>query len=393
MMTTQPDSHTHAARLAVRAVFFANGATLASWVSRIPAIKGGLKLTDGQFGLALFGMAVGALIAFPLAGMFIARFGSRRVTLVVGLAFCAALSMLPFAPSLIGLALLLAVFGACNGAMDVAMNAQGVDVERQSGRSLMSSFHAMWSLGGLGGAALGGLAAEHSISPIWHFATASLVLALTLALAAPHLMLPKPGDAEDAGPVFALPSRAVLGLGAIAFCAFLSEGAVADWSAVYLRESLRTGAAFAAGGYAAFSMTMTGMRFGGDTLITRLGSVRVVQAGGLIAGVGLGAALLLGGPVPTLLGFGCVGLGLAVLAPLVFSAAGHMSGASPGAAIAAVATLGYGGFLAGPPLLGLLAQAVTLRVALGVVALLCLTIALLGNAVRPQAGDLECPPD
>ena len=392
MTTNQSSSHIYASRLAVRAVFFANGATLASWVSRIPAIKGGLKLSDGQFGVALLGMAMGALIAFPLAGLFVARFGSRRVTLVVGLAFCAALPLLALAPMQIGLALLLAVFGACNGAMDVAMNAQGVDVERQSGRSLMSSFHAMWSLGGLGGAALGGLVAAHSISPLWHFCAASLILSLTLALAAPRLLPPGPGDAEDTGPVFALPSRAVLGLGAIAFCAFLSEGAVADWSAVYLRESFHTGAAFAAGGYAAFSMTMTGMRFGGDTLITRLGAVRVVQGGGLAAGIGLGAALLLGGPVPTLLGFGCVGLGLAVLAPLVFSAAGHTPGASRGASIAAVATLGYGGFLAGPPLLGLLAQAVTLRAALGVVALLCLTIALLGSAVRPSPGASACPP-
>ncbi len=386
MVTTQSDLRVRPAQLAVRAVFFANGATLATWVSRIPAIKGELKLTDGQFGLALLGMAAGALIAFPLAGLFIARFGSRLVTLAVGLAFCAALLTLAFAPSLIGLALLLAVFGACNGAMDVAMNAQGVDAERQSGRPLMSSFHGMWSLGGLGGAALGGLIAGHSLSPSWHFAAAGLVLALTLALAAPHL-LPRPGAAEDAGPVFALPSRAVLGLGAIAFCAFLSEGAVADWSAVYLHESLRTGAALAAGGYAAFSLTMTGMRFGGDTLIARLGPVRVVQAGGLVAGIGLGAALLLGGPVPALLGFGCVGLGLAVLAPLVFSAAGHTPGASPGAAIAAVATLGYGGFLAGPPLLGLLAQAVSLRAALAVVALLCLLIALLGGAARPVPPD------
>jgi len=368
-------------RLAISLVFLVNGAVLATWVSRIPVIKNALGLSNAQLGLALLGMAVGALIAFPITGILTSRFGSRNVTLAVGALYCATLPLLAFAPSLPVLTLTLLAFGAFNGSMDVAMNAHGVEVEEHSGRRILSSLHGMWSLGGLVGAGLGVLATQQGLSPKTHLIVMAVLLAVVLMLAAPRLLVSKPTH-RSGDPVFALPTPALLGFGIIAFCAFLSEGAMADWSAVYLRDTLGAGAAFAAVGYAAFSLTMTAGRFTGDALVTWLGPVRTVRFGGLLAGTGLGAALLLGSPVFTLVGFACVGLGMAAIAPLVFSAAGRTPGVSSGTAIAAVATMGYTGFLAGPPLIGLIAEGVTLRVALGVVALLGLIIALLSGNVR-----------
>jgi MFS family permease len=368
-------------RLAISLVFLVNGAVLATWVSRIPVIKGTLGLSDGQLGLALLGMAVGALIAFPITGFLTSRFGSRNVTLATGALYCMTLPLLALAPSLPMLTLTLAAFGAFNGSMDVAMNAHGVEVEERAGRRILSSLHGMWSLGGLIGAGLGALAAHQELSPQTHLAAMAALLAVILGLTAPRLLASKP-TRRSGDPVFSFPTPALLGFGFIAFCAFLSEGAMADWSAVYLRDTLGTSAAFAAVGYAAFSLTMTVGRFTGDALVTWLGPVRTVRYGGLLAGLGLGAALLLGSPVFTLIGFACVGLGLAAIAPLVFSAAGRTPGVSSGTAIAAVATMGYTGFLAGPPLIGLIAEGVTMRIALGIVALLGLGIALLSGNVR-----------
>ncbi|MBB6097977.1 MFS family permease [Deinobacterium chartae] len=392
-MTRSPLSpHVRAARTAVSTVFLVNGAALATWVSRIPAIKRDLGLSDGVLGLALLSMAAGALFAFSVTGYLIARYGSRRVTVAAGLLFCAALPLLAVAPSLALLVLTLALFGALNGAMDVAMNAHGVEVEARYGRPILSSFHGMFSLGGLIGAGIGALVAGAGITTEVHFAAAAVLLEAALLLVALRL-LPTPPAHRPGDSVFALPSRSLLGFGIIAFCASMTEGSMADWSAVYLRDTLGTGAGYAAAGYAAFSLTMTAVRFGGDALVARLGPVFMVRWGGLVAAVGLGSALLLGHPAATLLGFACVGIGMATLYPLVFSAAGRTPGVTSGTAIAAVATMGYSGFLAGPPFIGLLAEGISLRGALGLVALLCLLIALLSPIVRraERAPEREAP--
>lgn len=377
-------SAVRAARRAAAVAFLINGMALATLVSRIPAIKQGLGASDGQLGLALLGMAVGAILAFAVAGPLIARFGSRRVTALGGAALCVATPLVATAASPLTLGMLLALFGASKGAMDVAMNAQAVEVERRYGRPVMSSLHGLFSLGGLIGAALGGLMAGLDVSLALHFGGVGVLLGLLLLLSAPHL-LPAQASGASRGPAFVLPTRALLGLGVIAVCAFVIEGAMADWSAVYLRGTLGTGAAYAATGYAAFSLAMTLTRFGGDAIAARLGAERVVRWGGLLAAVGVGLALGLGRPAFALVGFACVGLGMAIVVPLVFSAAGRTPGVAPGAAIAAVATMGYGGFLTGPPTLGFLAEAVTLRVALGVLALLGLLIALLSRNLRQAA--------
>lgn len=360
---------------------------MATWVSRIPAIKDDLRLNDGQLGLALFGIAIGALSSFALAGFSVARFGSRVVTVGAGFCLAVALVLLCAASSLGGLALALVFLGGSSGAMDVAMNAQGVEVEQHLERAIMGSLHGTFSLGGLGGAAFGGFLAGRGVVPLVHFGIVGGVAALLVALNAARLLAPARSNSarqKAAPPAFALPDRALLGFGAIAFCAFLTEGAMADWSALYLRDTLGTNAAFAAVGFAAFSLSMTLARFGGDALVARLGATRIVAGGGLLSAFGLAMALLCAQPVPALLGFACVGAGMASVAPLVFSAAGRASGFSSGAGIAAVSTMGYAGFLAGPASIGFLAHSTSLRLALGVVVLPGLMIALLGHRVlRP----------
>lgn len=370
-----------AARRAVALLFLANGAALASWVPRIPAAQQQLHLSVGVLGLALLGAPAGALVAMPLGGLLIGRFGSRAVVRVAALCLCAALPLPVLAPNLALFVLALAALGASNAAMDVAMNAHGVAVEREYGRPIMSSFHALYSIGGLVGAGAAGVVAGLGVGARTHLIGAALVLA-ALVLVACTTLLTGAREDEQQGPAFAAPSRVLLTLGIVAFCSMLGEGAVADWSAVYLRSDLRASAGFAAAGFAAFSCAMALGRLFGDRLTLRLGPAAVVCTGGAIASAGLAVALVVDVPLALVLGFACVGAGLSCVVPNVFSAAGRAPGLAPGAGIAAVSTTGYFGFLAGPPAIGLLASLTTLRVGLGIVVLLCAVLALLGRGVR-----------
>lgn len=370
------------AYLAIASVFLVNGVFLATWVSRIPTVAHRLDLNNAQVGLALLGVAVGSLSAFPFVGNFISRYGSAAVTLVCGLACCIALVLPAFVPSLLTLFLALALFGASIGAMDVAMNAQGVEIERTQKRTIMNSLHGFFSLGGFAGAALGGLIVSWGAGIATHFVGIALVTAALLLVMKSFLISDSPSEAHDAAPVFMLPPRALWGLGAIAFCSSIGEGAMADWSALYLNKSLGTTIGMAATGYAVFSLMMLTGRFSGDSLVARFGTHTVVRTGGAVAALGLALGLSLHTLWASLIGFGMVGLGLSVVVPSVFSAAGKHSKIPRGTAIAAVATMGYSGFLAGPPSLGWIAELSSLRLALVVVVILCALIVLLSPAVK-----------
>ena len=369
-------------RFAISAIFFVNGFILASWVARIPAISGRLELNSAQLGIALLGMAVGALLAFPVTGYLIARFGSARVTTAFGVSLMLTLPLLALSPSLPLLFFSLLLFGASNGGMDVAMNAQGVEVEKSLDKPILNSLHGFFSLGGLAGASLGGGVAALGVGALAHFLTVTVAAMLALLWLRRQLLADAPSETTTAAPVFAFPPRALWGLGVVAFCAASGEGAMADWSALYLHDALGTTTGFAALGYAAFSLTMLLGRFSGDTLVTRFGPAATVRAGGAVAATGLAVGLALGTPASAIGGFGAVGLGLSVIAPLVFSAAGYHPEIPRGTAVAAVATMGYSGFLAGPPLLGWLAQLSSLRLALFVIVLLGVLIVVLAPAAR-----------
>lgn len=371
-----------AARLAVVSIFFLNGVALASWFVRIPAIQEKLGLGEGLLGVALLGAAVGALVSMPIAGALSSRFGSRRVVGAMALLLPLSIVLPALAPSLLFLIPAVAVLGAANGALDVSMNSQAVAVEKGYGRPIMSSFHAAFSFGGLAGASIGGLIASAGIEPLPHLAAVATVCALTAAVAYKAL-LPAAADAADEGaPAFARPTRALLGLGVISFCVLLGEGAMSDWSAVYLDGTLGTGPGFAAAGYAAFSLTMAFGRLFGDGLAERLGPVRLVRACGALAAVGLGAALFVGQPIFALLGFACAGAGFSVVFPAALSAAGRTKGMAAGPALAAVSTAGYTGFLVGPPTIGFAAELVGLSSALFIVVALSVAIVFSAGAVR-----------
>jgi MFS family permease len=377
------------ARVAVIAVFSVNGFALANWFVRIPAIQRDLSLSEGMLGLALLAAAVGALIAMPLTGALTSRFGSRRVVGITALMLSFSVVLPALAPSIWWLIPALAIIGASNGSLDVSMNSQAVAVEKRYPQQIMSSFHAAFSFGGLAGAVVGGSLASAGIQPLTHF-SAVAVLCAVVSLIAYRGLLPASADvSEDGAPAFARPTRALLGLGVISFCVLLGEGAMSDWSAVYLSGPLDTGPGFAAAGYAVFSLTMAFGRLFGDRLIARIGPTRMVRSCGVLAAVGLGVALAVAQPLVALVGFACAGAGFSIVFPTALSAAGRTEGMAPGPALAAVSTAGYTGFLVGPPAIGFAAELLGLGGALYIVVALSVVAVLMAGSVK--AGKDQSP--
>lgn len=369
------------ARLAVAVVFLVNGTTFATWAARVPAVRDHLNLSPGALGVALLGLTAGAVVALPMSGALVARYGGRRMTRVGLLVYCLTLPLIALAPTLALLAIALAGFGAGNSILDVAMNAQGVEIEQSYKRPILASFHALWSFGGLAGAVLGAGAAAINMSAQLHFAIASGLL-LTFGLLASGWLLPAVHD-RSAGPAFARPTRKLAVFGAIAFCSLLTEGVVNDWSAIYLRDVTGASSGLAAAGYATFSLTMAGVRLVTDRLVARIGPGPFVRGAAVVAATGLGLALLITVPVVAVIGFGLLGAGLAGVVPVVIGVAGGRGpAATSGSNIAAVSTIGYLGFLTGPVLIGTLADLFTLRVAL-------LTVVVLAGLMTVLASRLD----
>jgi fucose permease len=368
-------------RWAVATIFFINGMVLATWVPHIPAVKARHAISDGELGVVLLAMAVGAVVALPLAGWLVGRAGSRRMTSAAAIALCLALPLPLVSPNVALLSLSLVVLGACNATLDVSMNAQAVAVEQGYQRAIMSSFHGLFSLGGLVGAAVAGGVMALGVQDVPHV-TGTAIASLFAVGCCLRWLMPSTTQHVSPGGVFARPTGALLGLGALAFCGLLAEGAMGDWSAVYLHDTLGSSPAVAAVGFAAFSLAMAAGRFGGDRLVVRFGSGHVLRASSAVAAIGLAVAISIGTPAVGIIGCGLVGLGISNVIPILFSAAGRVGGIPAGTALAAVATTGYLGFLAGPPLIGLAAEVSGLRVALGIVSALCALITLGAGAAR-----------
>jgi MFS family permease len=364
-------------RLATAGVFLGNGLGIGAWAAAIPVLQQRLALSNGALSLALLAFAVGAVVAMPVAGLLAPRLGTARASRWAGAAFAMSLLAPAMATSLPALAAAAFVVGACNGLLDVAMNAHAAGIERRWGAAIMSSFHAAFSLGGLAGTALGGLCVALSGGSAL-VPTAVLALATT---AAACVALREDTAPHTGASGLALPGRAVLPLCAAALLCMLCEGAMADWSGVYLATTTGVGAGAAASGYAAFSAAMLAGRFAGDAAVRRLGRPRVVALGGALAAAGLALAVGWPAPVPAGIGFALVGLGLSNVVPAVFSAAARLA-ATPAAGMAMAATAGYAGFLVGPVLIGATAEAVGLRVAIGLLAACAAAVALLGGALR-----------
>jgi MFS family permease len=369
-------------------VFLMIGVGIAVWAPLVPDAKARLGLDDAQLGTMLLGLGIGGLVALPVAGPLVQARGPRAVMLVAGLAFCTLMPCLALAPAPWLLAVALALLGACTGAVDMAMNAQAVAVETATGRTLMSGFHGAYSFGGLAGSlAMTGLLGA-GLAPAWCAGLLGAACALALVLRAGS-MLPRARDAEP--PRLVWPRGRLAGIGALCFVAFLLEGTILDWSGVFIRFVLRQDAAWAGLGFAALSLAMTAGRLTGDALVRRFAPVAVLATGSGLAAAGfalaaLAPALPLSLPLslPAFLG-GCAiaGLGIANMVPILFSAAGRIPGVATGAAIAAAATPGYAGLLAGPVAVGWVAQATSLPAAfLGLAAL----ASVVGLAARAAVG-------
>jgi MFS family permease len=367
------------ARAAVAAAFLIHSTVSGTWAPRLPAIKESLGLSDGELGTALVGLAIGLVVGTRVAGAPIDRFGSRPV-MRAGFPLLAATLLLPgLADSLVALFLALLVLGIASGALDVAMNAQGIEVERTLGKPILSGLHGLWSVGLGLGAGVAALAAAADVEPLAQFAVVAGVLAVASLvflrglLPAEHHVREEHEREEGVTVRWTLP---LILLGVIAFCSFVGEGSASDWSAVYMTQELGTSQALGALAFAAFAVTMATARFAADPLRTRIGNVTMVRGGSLLAAAGLGTALLVHEPAAGIIGFALLGLGLAPVVPIAFSAAGDLDARATGRLVGRVATIGYVGSVAGPIAIGWLAEATSLRTSLGLVVLLSLVIAV-----------------
>jgi MFS family permease len=404
-----PAVNVQAARIAIGTMFFINGGAVATWAARIPAVQDKLHLDTGPLGIALLSMAVGALIAMSIAGAIASSIGSRPVIIWTMYASCAALVLPAFAPNLPSLALSVVVLGIFLGSLDVAMNAHAVVVEKLHGSSIMSSFHALFSIGGIAGAIAGAIFAWLGIGLEVHFVGSAVVLCI-LGAVMQRWLLPASFDStgtkmEGSAHLETLKclygSKLLFAISITMFCCFLVEGAVGDWSGVYLRRVLDADSGFAALGYACFSVAMCVGRLTGDYLIKRFGRLLLIRIGALMALAGVCVVLIPKIAVSALVGFSLIGLGVANTVPIGFTAAGNSQEVEASKAIATVSLLGYLGLLVGPPVIGFLAQAVTLPIALWLLGVLLVVIVVLskdvvaagtaGGANRESLREVEYP--
>jgi predicted MFS family arabinose efflux permease len=367
-------------RVATFCTFAINGAMIGTWVAHIPWLQEELGVSKATIGLCLLCMAAGALVSMPLTGHVLDRRASGALTRAATLAYCLLLPLPLLATSPAMLAAILFVFGACNGAMDVAMNAHGVAVERALRRPIMSSLHGGWSVGGFAAAGIVVLAGAAGVDP----RVESLAVGVALWLAALWITSRLgSASAHSEGGGLALPSRGVLLLGGLCFLTMMTEGAIADWSGIYLRQDAEASTAAAAMGFTFFSLGMAIARLGGDVLTTRLGAAVLLRAGMALVAVVLGGVLVIGHVVPAVIGFALCGLGIANAVPLLFSAAGRHD--PPGPSLAATFTIGYTGFIVGPPVIGFVADRIGLPWTLSLLVAAALAVTVLGGRATHDA--------
>jgi MFS family permease len=372
-------------RAAVTATFFLNGAVFSSWYARLPVIQEQIGLGNGALGVALLGAPAGLLAAQPLVGAALARRGSRPAVAAAPL-YVPAVVLPALAFDTATLLVAVTVVGAVNGTLDIAMNAQGLAVERAGSRRIFNSLHAAFSFGALAGAGLAGAIAALDVAPLPHLVAVALIGGGVASVVAPRL-LDDAGTADPQAPRFARPTARLAALGGIAFCALLAEGAVFDWSGIFLATEAGAAAGIAPLGLAAFSLAMGVGRLAADSATERAGSPTVAAWGAVSAGTGLALAIVLSTPGGAVLGFAIMGLGLSAVFPLALRASG-LEGPSSAPGLAAVSTIGYTGFLLGPPVIGLLSEATSLSSALLLVCALC----VVAGALAGQVGERTPPP-
>jgi MFS family permease len=368
-------------RIAVSTFFFLAGLCFSSWASRIPDIRLKLHLDNAGLGAVLLGLPAGLMTSLPLAGWLVAKFGSRPIATFAAILYACTLPVLGLVTAVWQLVTCLFIFGMGGNMLNISINTQAIGTEALYGRTIMASYHGLWSLAGFSGAAIGTLFINLGWLPYQHFLVISASALMIVLTTSGRLIL---HDAHAGGdqPIFARPDRSLINLGIIAFCSMICEGAMFDWSGVYFQKVIQPPKGLVAAGYTAFMATMATGRFLGDWMATRWGIKRILQASGILTASGLLISISFPYLLPALLGFLLVGAGVSSVIPLVYSAAGRSKVLTPGVALAAVSTIGYLGFLFGPPFIGFIAQAFNLRVSLGLIAILGATIALMAARTK-----------
>ncbi len=368
-------------RKAVSTFFFIAGFTFASWASRIPDIKLKLQLSDGGLGSVLFALPVGLMLSMPFSGYLVSRFGSRLVVVVVSMLYPIVLTFLGLVNAPWQLASVLFCFGFLGNLFNISVNTQGVGVESMYGRSIMASFHGLWSLAGFSGAAVGTLMVSVGASPFIHYCII-LLLCVLLSFIAMKYLLPADANSGASQPLFAKPDSSMLKIGLIAFGCLVCEGTMFDWSGVYFQKVVKVKESMITTGYVAFMLMMASGRFIADWMVLHLGVKRMLQGSGIIIAIGLLTAVLFPNIITATISFAFVGLGVSSVVPLVYGLAGKSTTMPAGMALAAVSTIGFLGFLLGPPLIGFIAEMAGLRWSFTVIALIGLSTTVLATAVK-----------
>lgn len=370
-------NETYHARLAVKAIFFLNGFAHANYYSRLPRIQDLYGFDNGMIGVVLLSSSLGAFLAMPFAGWLVVRNGSRSVGLFSVYMYCGLVPFIALCPGLISLLIVFFLLGVSSGMLDVAMNAQAVMIEQRYNKPIMTSFHAFFSIGMMLGALTASLFSKLGTNLFWHFTIITVLNIIVITIARFYVLFDKPEKKEE-GPAFRLPNAAMIGVGVIAFCSMLGEGAMADWSTNYMESFAHASQSLAPIGLSAFALAMTIGRIFGDAARLKFGDKKLLIVCGLIASVGLTLAVLFPDPVMVIIGFFIVGIGLATIVPIAYSVAGNTKTMPSSVALAMVTTVGYTAFFFGPPVIGFISDFVTLRFALLLVLLLFLVMTFLG---------------
>lgn len=358
-------------RLSVSIFFFVNGFLYASPMARLPELQRFFGISNSALGLVLFCGAAGSLMAMPLAGWLTNKYGSDQITRYSGLMFCLFIPMIPLLPSVWAARFFFFMVGFSAGSTDVSMNGQAVYVERLWGKSIMSSFHAVFSIGMALGAGVGGMFSKFEIPLFTHLVLLAVPCIGLLLWASTHLLKDQPTTQTDETTGFQLPTKAILPLGIMAFCGMTGEGSMIDWSAMFMNKVLGQSESFSALAFGTFGTAMTIGRIFGDTLTERLGKSRLLIFDSLLAIVGLCLVLVFLNVWVALVGFFLMGFGLSTVVPIIYSTAGNTPNVPPSVGIAMATTIGYAGFFVGPPTIGFLSDVLGLRIAL------CFTLFLL----------------
>lgn len=366
-------------RFAVGAMFFMAGLCFASWASRIATIQQDLDLSDAALGGVLFATPVGLMCSLPFSGWVITKIGSRKLLVAALIVYACCLVTLGLAENVIQLVICLALFGFASNAVNISVNTQAVAAEELYQKPILASFHGIWSLAGFTGAGIGTFMIGKNVIPFHHFAIIFTVIIVTVAVVTRYL---KDDKVTSSGPVFVLPDNSLIKLGVIAFCSMICEGAMFDWSVIYFKKVVLAHDAWMGAGYTAFMLTMASGRFIADWFSHRFGLKRTLQISGMLTATGLLTAVAFPYLYTAMLGFLLVGFGVSSVVPLVYSAAGRSKTMSPGVALAAVSTIGFMGFLIGPPIIGFIAGIATLRASFTLIAAMGICVTFVATKAK-----------